>query len=120
MDPQSKYSKEEIEKNIRVIREKLESKLAQRKVKSEEKHSGLDLSKLFDLNFMINNNGSNLSNGEKQIINVVRTLLKDAPIVFLDEATSNMDPHTGKILSSTKNHWSMSRCVDSRLAIRDL
>ena len=52
--------------------------------------------RIFDEGFIIEKGGSNLSNGEKQIINFMRVLLRDSNVVFLDEATSNVDPVTGK------------------------
>lgn len=49
----------------------------------------MNLSKGYET--MVGEGGANLSGGEKQRISIARAMLKDAPIILLDEATSSVD-----------------------------
>ena len=41
---------------------------------------------------LIGEGGASLSGGERQRISIARAMMKDAPVIFLDEATANVDP----------------------------
>ncbi len=57
------------------------------------------ISKLPDgYNTVIGEGGATLSGGEKQRISIARAIMKDAPIIILNEATANVDPENEKDL----------------------
>lgn len=58
------------------------------------------ISKLPDgYNTVIGEGGATLSGGEKQRISIARAIMKDSPIIILDEATANVDPENEKELT---------------------
>lgn len=79
---------------------------------------------------VVGEGGSTLSGGEKQRISIARAILKDAPIIILDEATSSVDPeneHTlleaireltkGKTLISIAHRLNTVRDADQILVV---
>ena len=65
------------------------------------------LSKGYDT--MIGEGGCTLSGGEKQRLSIARAILKDAPIVLLDEATASLDP---------ENEVEVQRAINTLIAGR--
>ena len=56
-----------------------------------------------NLEYKIEENGSNISVGEKQLICIARALLKRTKIILMDEATANIDYKTEEILKKNIN-----------------
>lgn len=52
---------------------------------------------------IVGEGGNTLSGGEKQRISIARAILKDAPIILLDEATASVDPENEKQLQQAIN-----------------
>ena len=50
------------------------------------------------LKTMVSEGGGNLSVGQRQLINIARTMLRRPKIIILDEATSSVDPYTESLL----------------------
>ncbi len=55
--------------------------------------------------------GTNISGGEKQRISIARAMLKDAPIIILDEATANIDPENERLLSKAFENLTKDKTV---------
>ena len=49
-------------------------------------------------NTMLTANGANLSQGQRQLLNIARCAVTDPPVMVLDEATSSIDIHTEKLI----------------------
>lgn len=70
-------------------------------------------------NTIIGDGGATLSGGEKQRISIARAMLKDAPIVILDEATASVDPENEHLIQqaiSALTHGKTILIIAHRLA----
>ena len=47
---------------------------------------------------VIGEGGASLSGGERQRISIARAIMKDSPVIILDEATANVDPENERDL----------------------
>ncbi|HAB00606.1 MAG TPA: multidrug ABC transporter ATP-binding protein, partial [Ruminococcaceae bacterium] len=55
--------------------------------------------------------GGTLSGGERQLLSIARAMMKDAPIIILDEATANVDPENEKELMEAISELTQEKTV---------
>lgn len=60
---------------------------------------------------MISGNGSNLSQGQRQLLSIARAAINDPPVMILDEATSSIDTRTEKIVQDGMDKLMEGRTV---------
>lgn len=62
-------------------------------------------------NTMLDSNGDNLSQGQRQLISIARAAVADAPVMILDEATSSIDTRTEKLVQRGMDQLMEGRTV---------
>ncbi|MDC7124813.1 MAG: ABC transporter ATP-binding protein [Spirochaetales bacterium] len=69
----------------------------------------MELPKGYDT--LIGEGGSSLSGGEKQRVSIARAILKDAPIIILDEATASIDPENEHLIQAALTELTAGKTV---------
>lgn len=91
-----------IEKNLRFARpEARKDEIVQAAKEARVHHFIRTLSKGYGT--VLREDGSNISQGEKQLLTIARAIVKDPQILILDEATSSVDTRLEKQLQSAMN-----------------
>ncbi len=60
---------------------------------------------------VIGEGGGSLSGGEKQRISIARAILKDAPIIILDEATASVDPENEHLIQAAISELTKGKTI---------
>lgn len=60
---------------------------------------------------MLTANGANLSQGQRQLLNIARAAVANPPVLILDEATSSIDTHTEKLIEKGMDQLMNGRTV---------
>lgn len=60
---------------------------------------------------VLENDGSNLSQGQRQLISIARAAISNPPVLILDEATSSIDTHTEKLVQDGMDQLMKGRTV---------
>ncbi len=63
------------------------------------------------INTVIGENGERLSGGERQRISIARAILKDAPIILMDEATASLDVENESLIQEAISHLIKNKTV---------
>ena len=75
----------------------------------------------FSLDSIVEDGGANLSVGQRSLVSLARALVKDSPIILLDEATASADHETVSHLASRAEmiaKWIVTRTRLFRLRLR--
>lgn len=60
---------------------------------------------------VVGEGGGTLSGGERQRISIARAILKDAPIIILDEATASIDPENEHLIQQAISHLTRGKTI---------
>ena len=90
---------------VLTVKENLETKAALYGISGESFKKRLaELSKLLDLDDILNRTLSKLSGGQKRRVDIARAIIHKPKILILDEPTTGLDPHTRKMVWNVINN----------------
>nr|XP_019009236.1 uncharacterized protein I206_05884 [Kwoniella pini CBS 10737]OCF48017.1 hypothetical protein I206_05884 [Kwoniella pini CBS 10737] len=84
IDPSGSFTDDELNENIQLI--------------SGNSRTSDSLREKLKLDYIVIEKGSNLSSGERQLVALIRAMIKKSKILILDEATSSVDPQTDTVI----------------------
>ena len=97
-----------IEENIRFGREDATDEEVIAAAKAAHAHHFIEtLPGGYD--FVLNEEATNVSQGQRQLLTIARSILADNPILILDEATSSVDTRTEQRIQKAMNHLMQGR-----------
>ena len=67
---------------------------------------------------ILNEDASNISQGQKQLLTIARAILADPQILILDEATSSVDTRTEVLIQTAMNNLMKGHCTSFVIAHR--
>ncbi len=101
---------ETVEENIRLGRPDASREEVIEAAKAAEAHAFITaLPDGYDT--VLGEGGDDLSGGQRQRLSIARALLKDAPVLILDEATSSVDSHNERLIQSAIRRLTTGRTV---------